>query len=826
LDLGIILSRFAVRVQGALVYLCLATVLSGCLGTRYLQENQKLLYKQKVKAPRGFSTEELEDVFVQKANRRLLGLPINTLVWMHHEGEVRYDQQKFIAKKDSTEKKFDRKIAVARTARKKANLQYRKQRKIDQLTSKIDNGNMPMQWGEPASVYDSQHVTLTVERINNYLFNRGYFRAQTFAKVSEYKKRVSVFYQVKPGRAFFYDSLAFNIPDSNVLRLVTGQKSFIRRNERFDQQKLEKERERIDYLLKDNGYYDFSRQYIHFDVDSTYGEPYQLAIRISIDNPPKREHHKQFVVDSVNFTTDAGAKAEFGRKRSTDRYNGITYSYYRNEYNKKILTQRVFVKKTSLYSRAQTFDTQRQLANLDVFKFVNINYDTSGGRFMANIFTSPLDRYSWSNEAGLTVTQGFPGPYVTTTLKKRNLFRGLEIFEVTGRFGFEGVAAATSEGEFYRSTEASVNATITIPQFLFPLSTQADYRYAKNNPRTRLLGGFTYTSRPEYTRSILTVSGSYSWDSKGKRQYTFTPVSLNIIRSKLSPEFDSLLTNLQATQGNNLRNSFDPSFVSAMIFSFTLNPNNYGNTERSSYFLRAQAEAGGTTFNFYTPRLVTSEGLALFKYIRLSVDFRRNRILNKNTILAYRVHTGVGYAYSDNRVLPYEKYFFVGGSNSVRAWRPRRLGIGTAPPPLSSNPEQNGLFNYQFERPGEIMVEGSVELRQKLFGFVQGAIFVDAGNVWSFRPVALTRNDASRANWTGTTQFEFDQFFKQLGVGTGFGLRFDFSFLVLRFDVGIKAYDPAREAGDRFVLNKFRFFRPFGTDREPVIYNIGIGYSF
>lgn len=124
------------------------------------------------------------------------------------------------------------------------------------------------------------------------------------------------------------------------------------------------------------------------------------------------------------------------------------------------------------------------------------------------------------------------------------------------------------------------------------------------------------------------------------------------------------------------------------------------------------------------------------------------------------------------------------------------------------------------------MLEGSIELRKKLFGFVHGALFVDAGNVWSFRPTALTRNDESRAEWTGTTQFEFGQFFKQLGIGTGFGLRFDFSFLVLRFDVGIKAYDPARPEGERFVLNKFKFIRPFGTDREPVIYNIGIGYSF
>jgi hypothetical protein len=801
--------------------------MSGCLGTRYLQENQKLLDRQTIHAPKGFSTEGLENAFVQNANRKVLGLPINSLVWMHHEGKKRYHQQKFIAKRDSLDKRYEKKVKSIKDERKIANLQYRKQRKYDQLTKKIDNGNLFMQWGEPASVYDSANVSLTCDRISNLLFNKGYFRAMTKSIVSENKKRIKVTYDVYPGKAFVYDSLAFDIPDTAVLTLVTSQKSLIRRGDRYDQQKLEKERERIDLLLKDHGYFDFSRQYIHFEVDTTYGNRQYLAIRIGIDNPPQQATHKIFTIDSVLFTTDAGTQNYARNKRTIQTYNRITFGYFKNEYNKKILTQRVFIRQDNRYSRSNTFETQRQLANLDIFKFVNINYDTTQGKFIANIFTSALDKYSWSNEAGLTVTQGFPGPYITTTLKRRNIFRGLEIFEITGRFGFEGVAAATSEGNFYRSTEASINSTLTIPQFLLPLSSKADYRFAKYNPRTKILAGYAYTQRPEYTRSIATISASYNWDAKRTKQYTLTPLSLNIIRSTLSSAFDSLLNNLQLTQGNNLRNSFLPSFVSSVIFSFTYNPNNYGNTQRSSFFLRAQAEAGGTLFNFYTPKLVTNEGLELYQYLRINIDARRNKVLNKNTILAYRVNMGVGYAYSQNKVLPYEKYFFVGGSNSVRAWRPRRLGTGTAPPPLSSDPENNGLFNYQFERPGEVMLEGSVELRKKIFGFVNGAIFVDAGNVWTFRPSIITSGQGETLpDWEGTTQFELKQFYKQFGVGTGFGLRFDFSFLVLRFDIGIKAYDPARPAGEKFVLNKAKSFRPFSENKEPVIYNIGIGYSF
>ncbi|MFN8689754.1 MAG: BamA/TamA family outer membrane protein, partial [Cyclobacteriaceae bacterium] len=173
---------------------------------------------------------------------------------------------------------------------------------------------------------------------------------------------------------------------------------------------------------------------------------------------------------------------------------------------------------------------------------------------------------------------------------------------------------------------------------------------------------------------------------------------------------------------------------------------------------------------------------------------------------------------------PYEKYFFVGGSNSVRAWRPRRLGVGSRPPPLTTDPSADGLFDYRFEQPGDILLEASVELRKKLFGFVHGAFFVDVGNVWTVREQNYVPTE-NAASWTGTTKFKLSDFVNQLGVGTGLGVRFDFSFLVFRFDVGVKVYDPAREQGDRFVLNRAKAFGDF-TDREPMIFNIGVGYPF
>jgi outer membrane protein assembly factor BamA len=814
-----------------------------CLGTRYLEENQKLLYRQAVEVPLRFPKEGLADLPVQKPNRKFLGLPIHTLVWMHHEGLVRYQdstsgssKRAFEAKRTRIAQKFDRKIASGNDPRKISSYQFRKQKKIDAQNKKIENGNNFMQWGEPATIFDSAKTETSAENIHNFLFNKGYFKNEVTTRIQEFKRtrRLHVTYAVKPGQPYVIDSIQLNVADPAIdsILFLNRTSSRLRKGDIYTQANVTNERDRIETLLKDRGYYDFTRKYIDFDIDTAFREGRRIAIRINISNPPRKDAHKVFNIDSVSITVDAGMRMPPGSKRIASEYKHVTYNYFNDYYSERILNHRIFVHRDSLYSRANTFATQRQLANLDAFKFVNINYDTSQGRFIANIFTSPQDRYSWSNEAGVTVTQGFPGPYYSLSFKKRNIFRGLESFELNGRFGFEGVASFTQIGNIYRSTEANVTATITFPQIIFPVGERTATRLGKYNPRTRMVAGYTYTDRPEYTRSIFTLSNTFNWENGKRLQYSFTPTSLNIIETRfigdLGAEFSDLLEQLQNEQGNNLINSFRPSFVGNMVFSVLWNPDNYGNNERSSKLLRAQFESGGTLFNFIEPRFATNRGLEVFQYVRANLDFRKNIVLNKHTALAYRVNSGIAYSYGANKTLPYEKFFFAGGSNSVRAWRPRRLGIGTLPNRLAANPEADGLFDYRFEKPGEIMLEGSVELRKKLFGFVNFAVFVDVGNVWNFSEAVIGQS-SQLPEWAGERSTRFQtgaNLWNQWGVGTGFGLRFDFTFLVLRLDAGIKAYDPAREVGDRFVLDRFKFFRPFGTNREPVIYNIGIGYPF
>ncbi|HET9486962.1 MAG TPA: hypothetical protein VFO54_05990, partial [Chryseosolibacter sp.] len=626
---------------------------SGCLGTKHLKEDQKLLIQQSVKAPKNVNEDDLRALYAQRPNRRFLSLPaIYHLAAIYYAGLKRYDQQKFIRKKEEVERKFDDKIAKTTSQRKINNLQFRKQKKLDKYNSRIEKGNLLMQWGEPVAVYDSALVNITIGRFRNYLFSEGYFQNSVTSNVATTGKFVRVNYEIDVSQPYIIDSIFYRVSDTTIFKLlrVADRSRLIRKGERYREDNFSGERERIDLLLKDNGYYDFSRQYVDFDIDTTLLENRRIAVMITVRDPAKRGFHKQFQIDSVRFLTDAGESIP-GVERQQRTYRDVQYSFYKDRYNLKILSQRVFILPGNLYSRTKTFDTQRQLANLDAFKFVNINYDSSGGKFIANIFTSALDRYEWSNEVGVNVTEGYPGPFYNLNFKKRNLFGGLENFELNGRIGIEGVASATRELNVYKSTEAGINGSITFPQFLWPFRNETQIWLGKYNPKTRLTVGYNYTDRPEYQRISTTFSNTYTWQNQRTTQYSLALTNISLINSHIKSEDFKLQLDSLDQQGNyNLARSFEPSLVSSMIFSITWN-RNYGTFDKNAVFIRAQFEPGGTTLNFINPDIITKQGLQHFKYLRFNFDFRQIRVLSTWATFAYRINTGVAYSYGSDRSL-------------------------------------------------------------------------------------------------------------------------------------------------------------------------------
>ncbi|MCU0384357.1 MAG: BamA/TamA family outer membrane protein, partial [Cyclobacteriaceae bacterium] len=681
--------------------------MSSCLGIKHLQEGEKLLYQEGVKAPKNINKDELDNLFAQQPNRKFLSLPIAPLVGIYYLGENNFDSTRVAQRLQKKLSKVDSKIKKSIRSRRIANLQFKKQKITDRFANRLENGNYLMQWGEPVSVYDSNLVYTTETRMKDYLFNLGFFNNVVTHKITGIGKFVYINYKVEPGNPYIIDSVLYEVRDSVILNLIKKSENvaFIKKGKKYYSDDFSKERERIDLLLKDNGYFDFSRQYVEFEVDTALLGKQRILVGVIIRDPAERITHKRFSIDSVRIGLNAGT-AQGSRVADREFYKGRVYISNFDQYKIKILNNRIFLNNGELYNRSNTLLTQRQLASLDAFKFVNINYDTSGGKFIANIFTSPLERYEWSNEVGVNVTQGLPGPFYNLNFKKRNIFKGLENFDINGRIGFEGVASAASESDIYQSTEASVNASLTFPRFIFPLNEKTKQKFNRYNPKTRVTLGYGYTNRPEYRRSSANASVTYNWQRGQSHFYSFALANLSVIDSRIDQNSFQDFLNNQETLGNfSLSNSFRPSFVSSMQFTFTWNPDNYGNTEKSSHFLRTSLESGGNIFSLIDSIPFLNRNLAYFKFLRLTLDIRRITYLSKHSVLATRLNFGLAYSFNDNKSLPYEKFFFAGGSNSVRAWRPRRLGPGSFRPPLADNPAEDGLYSYRIEQPGEFLME-------------------------------------------------------------------------------------------------------------------------
>lgn len=784
----------------------------GCLGTRYLKDDEKQLFKQNIKAGKPVNTDALEELYSQRPNRKFALLPITPYVSFYYLGLKKYDSVALEKEKLEIAAHYDTLIAHNGDNAKKVNkLINKKNRKIAKINTTLKEGNVLMRWGEPISVYDSALTEQTVKQFQLYLFAKGYFNADISYENKFINRQVISTFTIDEKQHHTIDTILLKIPDSAIREMLTKRESLITPGMQYDQDIISDERDDINNYMKNRGYYNFSKQYVSFAVDTTYGD-HSIAVQYIIKNPSNADEHQQFTVDQVNFITDANVVNLPDSLRETIVYNKVKYKAFEQLYKPKILSRRLFIHPDSLYSRANTFDTQTQLANLDNFKFININYDSTGGTFIANIFTRPLPRYQWTNEFGVNVTQGFPGPFYNTTFKKRNIFQGLENFEISGRIGIEGVATAAQE-DIYRSIETGIHASITFPKFILPIREKSRERFGHKNPKTILSTGYSHTNRPEYIRNTVNYATTFSWQSKTNTLYNLSVTDISVIDSDITDSlFNARLLNLEQN-GSNLINSFKPSFVSSMIFRVGKNFNNYGTGKNRSAYLRLLAESGGTVQNFTSTKFYEERGWETYKYVKFNIDYRKTRPLNNSSAIAYRVNAGVAVPYGSEGVLPYEKYFFAGGSNGIRGWRPRRLGPGSYTPQDSL-----GNITYAFEQQGELLMEASIELRKNLFGFVDWAYFIDVGNIWTLK------NDNNRPG----SQFELDRFYEEIAIASGLGIRLDFSFLIIRLDAGLKIYDPARPKDKRFIFSSGFNDAPFDNVRntEPLILNIGIGYPF
>lgn len=802
---------------------------ASCTGVKYLETGEKLLYKQQIIGVKKANKNDIIDQISLEPNTRfpIIG-PLGAMIY--ESGERSFDSAKVANKREKFIENIDQKIAEREAEdRSTKKLTSKKERKVERFDKKLRLGNSRMRTGSPLAVYDSLQIAQSATRMRNYLMSKGFRKSSVEVEVKEKGRKIIQSFIINEGKRSFIDSLNLRTGDSTITRIIneSQDQSYLKVDAYYDRQNLENEQARLDLLLRNNGYFEFNRRFIEFVIEYAPNSE-DLWITTIINKPANRDFHKQFYLDSVIVNTNGAQETII-----TEPFEGVKYNFGEFYYSPKVLDTRLKLDPNQLYHYSDVVNTQRQFLNMDMFRYVNINFDTTfiEDKFFANIYTAPLQRFQLTQELGINFTEGNPGPFYNLSLRNRNTFKGAEITQVNGFIGSDGVSAATDQSGALSNLQYGGSVSLTFPRFVTPFNSRNLSRNSFN-AKSSLTLGYSFTSRREYSRSNLNGSYAYSWQNeKGTNSYRLNLSEINLINTtRIDSAFAQQLVDL-ALQGNTLALAFDRSFVSNTSFNAVFN-SNYGNITDPSQYLRVYLEAGGNIYNFLGTGLLENNNLTYYKYAKLQVDFRRNIPLSVNESLAWRTNIGYAQPYGENEALPYERYFFTGGSSSNRAWLPRRLGPGSAHPlkldengfNVVENGEYVGLISgkdsYRFEQPGEILLEMSLEYRANITGFIDWAFFIDAGNVWRFKEFIDDSNPSSttRLNLSSGGAFQFSDFYKEIAIGAGLGLRLDFSFLVFRFDVGHKIKDPRYPEGQRWRV-------PFSNSSQTV-WNIAVGFPF
>jgi len=764
-----------------------------------------MLYSQTIKGHKHVSSSELDALLKQKAQYKFLGF--TPYLTIHYFGKSFYDTAYIHSKIRKTKERYNTKIARRYFTEKQfQKLKKKESNKLAHLNSTLEKGNWLMSsFGEPASILDTAAISYSSKQLSTYLSSKGYFRNNVHTKIDYLGRKAFVAYKITEGPVYSFEEISYDIPDSIIYKLVTRNRNTrLINNEQYDETKLNEEREHIYKLLKNNGYFDFTRQYINFLVDTT-GHNYKINITLQIAQPDKGEHIR-FTLNKVVFIPTVNPNDSTGlRSKDTIHYKGVEYCFSQKKYNYKILDGKIRLKEGSYFKQDSLQRTQQQLGSLDMYRFVNINMvKTDTSRLNMLIYTSPLKKYQITQEYGMNMVQGvIPGPFFNVNYKNRNIFGNYEMFDINARYGVEGQASVLDNKTKLQTIETGINASLTFPQFLIP--TRIRFSAAKYNPKSRVIVGYNSVERPEYNRYGFRSQFQYIWQKGENSVFTFSPIDINVINSHINLTAFTDYLNTLKSEGNKLYVSFLPSIVTNMNFSYTFSNTSIGK-KTSSFYFRPSLEVGGLIPGLIS-KYVTKEtnnqlfGLQYYKYFRVQVDFRYYKPIDKKTTFAMRANVGYARPFGSSNstfVLPYEKYFFTGGANSNRAWPYRRLGPGSYQDPA-----------YTYEEPGNMILETSFEYRRKIYRFIEGAYFIDAGNIWTIK-------DATRPG----SEFKYFKSVPEIAVGTGVGARLNFTFIIVRFDLAVRAWDPGNPIDNRFVL-----FEKKTLYNKPVL-NFSIGYPF
>ncbi len=638
----------------------------------------------------------------------------------------------------------------------------------------------------------------------NRLENSGFFYSTATSAIleNEEQKLASIEYEVKIKEPYILEKYKLDRDTLMIYKKIEKYlpESPIEEGMRFDLSLLKLERERLERKLLEDGYYNFNAGFLIFEADTNQyvNKKFDLFLRLKKDVP--REAIIPYKIYEVNIYPNYVIGND-SIAQDTVRFEDRNYIQAEEFFKPKRLDPYILINEGGFYDPSASRNTSRRLASIGAYKFVNIKYDEvetlgdSLGILEANIFLSPLNKRAVRVELqGVTKSNNFVGPHLALTYSNRNLFHGGEILNLTGKFGYE-VQVTGSDLETISSTLVGLQADLIYPRLLFPISINDDW-FEYSIPKTKISLSGDYVIRTNLY-SIGSVSGrfGYLWNANRFITHELNPVSINYVKLiNTTEEFDAILR-----QNAFLSNSFQQEFIAGLTYSFTYNGMiDAGKTHQ--FYLNANIETAGNTMSLFSKEAEegrTAFGLKYAQFAKADADFRYHFNFGKEQKIATRLFAGIGIPYGNSDVMPFSRQYFSGGPYSVRAFRIRSLGPGSYDPDTTEN-------TAYFDQSGNIRLEGNIEYRFPIVSFLKGAVFADAGNVWTTR-----ENPTLPGGKFGK------DFSSELGVGAGVGLRVDIQNFVIRLDVAAPMKVPYLPEGERWT---FAFDEP--------VFNFAVGYPF
>ena len=664
--------------------------------------------------------------------------------------------------------------------------------------------------GDPPVIYNPSLTSLSVQQLQRQLENKGYINGKVQTRLTKKGKKASVEYTIHAQTPYRLRDYKVNIKNDELTKIAQDTaRSMIRSNMLFDIDVMNAERDRIATRFRQQGYYNFNKDFLNYTVDSTlniHKIDASLELRDYLSRPGDSTNKvifKQFTIRKVVFYTnsDINLTSDLTNKEKLDTVkfrDFILVTPKKMILKLDALVQNTYINPKSLYSDEAVERTYSALNSLGPIKYVNISFKETGPNLLdCYVIIIPAKTVSLSTELEATYTAGYWGVAGNVNVANRNIFKGAETLSLLARGAFEwqdGVWAQEYGGQ----------VGLKFPRFMLPFGS---FDFKRNiHANTEFTSAFTYQFRPgEFTTTNVGAGINYTWNRK-RFQHMLQLFDLSYVQFHINQVFADSFLNPAKPIFNPynyqdhfiMRIGYTGSFTT---FHANRPMQNYSlarySIETAGNFLYGLSHALGNTPD-------STGAYQLFKiryaqYVKGELNFTHHQIFDKDNRFVYHFDVGIGVPYGNGEVIPFEKRFYSGGANSVRGWSESTLGPGVY--------HRITTLPRDFNQVGDIKLDMNMEYRTKMFWLLEGALFLDAGNIWTIK----------KYETQPLGEFKFDTFMSQIAFAYGLGLRFDFSFFIARLDLGMKLFNPVLTHREQWRINP-------GWDDMAI--HFAIGYPF